>query len=495
MNQKSIMKVLVPNSLTFFMLFLVLVLSPVYAKDLDVLKEFSADKVITGKINTIHIDKFERKESHYKYRFLTEGIEYDLLPIGKNISFSPDTTFTIDGYDVVDDQIKVDVKNIKKTQEKENLLIAGNNAESSSPYFNALGEQKLLVFLVDFLNSTKPKPFKKIDIETMLFNGKQQDFFKEQSYNRMWLSGTVTPWITLNRNFDDNNWVTLDSKKIKDYILINNINLADYGRILFIVDHPSATGGYSYVGKGDVFFEGKNYILSQSWAGSSLYGRSIQVQTEIPFSYFDYTISHELGHAFGVMHANGWDCSLSSVDGVCEHLEYENNFDTMGYPNFSFHFNAFYKNILKWIPARAVEEIRSSGRYSLSALETSLAPDTSSKKIAKIFLSGPTGETMPYALEFRKSIGLDKGISSPDMNLKGGLFVHKINIDTENYHFSSPEIIDTTPSIKVWYDDIRDGSLRKDNVFIDKEKGIKIGPILFEDGKRVEFMVEYFIPN
>ncbi|MEK7113759.1 MAG: His/Gly/Thr/Pro-type tRNA ligase C-terminal domain-containing protein, partial [Patescibacteria group bacterium] len=289
------------------------------------------------------IDKFDRKESHYTYKFISDGVEYDFNPTKGNMNFSPDVEVSIQGI-LSGNSITADVKNIKEVQN--NSLNIENNAEAKSPYWDALGEQKILVFLVDFLNSTNPKPFVKREVESMLFKGKQQDFFKEQSYSRMLLSGTVTPWITLNRNFNDNNWVSLEDKKIRNYIVKNNINLADYERILFIVDHPSATGGNSYVGKGDVYFEGKTYILSQSWAGSSASGRSIQIQETVPFSYFDYTISHELGHAFGVMHANGYDCGMSSIEGVCEHLEYENYYDTMGYPEFSLHFNAFYKELL-----------------------------------------------------------------------------------------------------------------------------------------------------
>lgn len=81
---------------------------------------------------------------------------------------------------------------------------------------------------------------------------------------------------------------------------------------------------------------------------------------------------HELGHSFGLGHANGWVAVDDSVAGPGVLLDYGNPFDTMGWPHGNpgaCHFSVARKRQLDWLPAAAVSNVTVSGRYRLTAFD------------------------------------------------------------------------------------------------------------------------------
>ena len=81
-------------------------------------------------------------------------------------------------------------------------------------------------------------------------------------------------------------------------------------------------------------------------------------------------VCHELGHNYGLWHANSWNSINDSVIGIGTHSEYGNRFDTMGVPEAgNHHFNAAFKNQLHWLGASFVENITNSGTYRLHAFD------------------------------------------------------------------------------------------------------------------------------
>ena len=72
--------------------------------------------------------------------------------------------------------------------------------------------------------------------------------------------------------------------------------------------------------------------------------------------------SHELGHNYGLWHANLWDTTNTSTIGTGTNLEYGNVFDTMGRASAgNYQFNAMHKNILDWLPDPAVQTLTNRG--------------------------------------------------------------------------------------------------------------------------------------
>ena len=79
-------------------------------------------------------------------------------------------------------------------------------------------------------------------------------------------------------------------------------------------------------------------------------------------------VAHELGHNYGLNHANFWDTAGKSVIGAGQSLEYGDIFDTMGGSGGGIRqFNARYKSLLNWLPSTGVQTVTTNGTYTVAA--------------------------------------------------------------------------------------------------------------------------------
>ena len=176
-------------------------------------------------------------------------------------------------------------------------------------------------------------------------------FYAEGSYDVTSLTTTVTPLVTVPQTkawYGTNDYgegALLDdareAARQAGYVTANyDLDIVSFTSV------PTFTfGGLAYVG-------GKGVWLQSFSAGVT---------------------AHELGHNYGLMHANLWDTStqnnLSSI-GPGENLEYGNSYDTMGAASAGNNqFNAMFKNILDWLPDTAVAAVGSNGVYRLYAFD------------------------------------------------------------------------------------------------------------------------------
>lgn len=75
---------------------------------------------------------------------------------------------------------------------------------------------------------------------------------------------------------------------------------------------------------------------------------------------------HELGHNYGIWHANSWTAAGDSVIGPGSHVEYGNSFDTMGAASAGNNqFNAAFKSQLDWLADSYVHAVTASGTYRI----------------------------------------------------------------------------------------------------------------------------------
>lgn len=106
--------------------------------------------------------------------------------------------------------------------------------------------------------------------------------------------------------------------------------------------------------------------------------------------------AHELGHNFGLPHANFWDTAGESVIGAGTSVEYGDSFDTMGSASArKRHFNARFKNLINWLPAAGVATFTTNGVYRIHAHDLATAAGVRGLKIRK---SAGTN----YWVEFRQ---------------------------------------------------------------------------------------------
>ncbi len=95
--------------------------------------------------------------------------------------------------------------------------------------------------------------------------------------------------------------------------------------------------------------------------------------------------AHEVGHNYGLWHANYWSTTSDSIIGPGSNQEYGNQYDTMGSANAgAYQFNAYEKNVLQWLPDVDVTTVTANGKYNIQPFDN-------------YTLSGS-----PYALKIRR---------------------------------------------------------------------------------------------
>lgn len=108
-------------------------------------------------------------------------------------------------------------------------------------------------------------------------------------------------------------------------------------------------------------------------------------------------VAHELGHNYGLYHANFWDTEGATITGPGESIEYGDKFDTMGAASAgNNHFNARYKRVLGWLQDGEFSVATTNGTYRIHAHDQTNAVVGS--RGLQIFANSRTN----YWIEFRQ---------------------------------------------------------------------------------------------
>lgn len=167
-------------------------------------------------------------------------------------------------------------------------------------------------------------------------------------------------------------------------------------------------------------------------------------------------VAHELGHNYGLNHANYWDTAGKSITGSGTSVEYGDKFDTMGTASAgSKHFNARYKNYLNWLTSAEVTTASQSGTYRIYPHD-----DPASTGIRALKTSKNT--TTNYWVEYRSRYGSNKWMTN-------GVGIRWA--ETKN---QSSLLLDMTPGSP---DSKDDSQLLFGRTFSDKTAGVHITPI------------------
>lgn len=181
------------------------------------------------------------------------------------------------------------------------------------------------------------------------------DFYQVTSYGRLTLQATVIPPVTLPRNqawyfgkdttsghIKEVDGLGIEMTYAKEAARKLGYDWQDY-HCTIVRSNGGARSPTSYGGGGNVWM------------------RSDSVST----------CSHEIGHAFGLAHANFWQTNGASVIGPGGNVEYGDIYDNMGStspPNG--HWNVQAKNQIKWLPDEFVPPVTRSGTYRVYAFDT-----------------------------------------------------------------------------------------------------------------------------
>lgn len=270
---------------------------------------------------------------------------------------------------------------------------------------NTTGAQRTLALLVNFQDAPTNKPWTASEANSLIF-GSVSDFFKENSSQQTWLTGTVAGWYTIPVSSSSCDGFAIQNAA-KAAAQAGGYNLGNYDRFLFIFPQNSACG---YSGMGQV-----GSFPSSAWIHNSLTLR---------------TVAHEMGHNLGLYHAHARDCGNTTLGSSCSSQDYGDTVDIMGYTGTVGHFNGFNKERLGWLASGNIINVASSGSFNIKP--NSVA--TSAAKVLKIANgTDSSGAANYYYVEYRQPVGFDAKITDRGV------------IDTANM-FSGVTVREASPS-------------------------------------------------
>lgn len=180
------------------------------------------------------------------------------------------------------------------------------------------------------------------------------EFYSKASYGRLTLVGTVCPPVKLphneawyvNRdtsNGGDISGTSVEHLHAREEARKLGFDVAEYDSI--VVRHSGGPGSYGGL--------------------ATLPGSTVWVRTDSPGTW-----AHEIGHSFGLLHANFWDTAGTSSIGNGVNAEYGHSYDIMGGSSFpAGHYNAQAKNQIKWLTSEFVKPVTASGTYRIYAFD------------------------------------------------------------------------------------------------------------------------------
>ena len=254
----------------------------------------------------------------------------------------------------------------------------GSGTEAVNPW--TMGEKKVLFIRVDFPDQegevvTSEQAQSLIDVDAA-------QFFERNSYNKTTLRATVTPLLRLPRPTSE--YITTNT----DEPNINCRRMLDDARSVALAAEFD-TANY------DLDIVASKHILS-GIRGNGFVGAKGACLVGAPAVTVATTV-HELGHNYGLLHANLWQAAdgttlgygVSSAFNIS--VGYGDYFDEMGG---SGDFNSWAKYRLNWLSDSDVTTVNRSGIYRLYAMDD---PDAPGRRALRI----PSINGANYWLEFR----------------------------------------------------------------------------------------------
>jgi hypothetical protein len=266
------------------------------------------------------------------------------------------------------------------------------------------------------------------------------DFYTEGSYDLTSLSPTVTPLMTLP---ETKGWYST----------------AGPGALLTAARAAARKAGYETANY-DLDIVCHTAVPDFDWGGlAAVHGKALWLQ-----SPGVGVTCHELGHNYGLWHANFWDTTNTfSIVGTGTNLEYGNIYDTMGRAGAGkYQFNATHKNILDWLPDSTVHNVTSNGVYRIFPF------DVPSRVNGRFYAARVNKDfRRDYWIEFRQKF-------TDNAWLQNGVLLDWAPWDESN---GGTQLLDTTPGTPTADNSREDAALVIGRTFSDTAENVYITPL------------------
>ncbi|MEK6984567.1 MAG: hypothetical protein AABX33_08380 [Nanoarchaeota archaeon] len=379
--------------------------------------------VVQGEIEIEHSDDFQNPEnSKYYYYLRTPTKRYEL-------KYEKQSSFKKAGITAIDTQISFTKSG---TRVKVKGKVSGNEILISAPIEiisgiskaaivqDNLGPQSTLVIVAGI--GDRPPPANIETVRDLVFgehSGTANDYYIKNSYGKVSITGIVIgpynlPSSIVRPNCDENDILNEVIRRVD-----SDVDFRSFSRIILIVPSTQCdnAGGRGSIGKRIILTNDGEIRASVSW----------------DYSLNLHVVGHELGHNFGLHHANTATCLF------CASNEQGDFFDIMG--RLTMHMNAPHKEEAGWLSSANTKIINSEndyGEYFLKPLETQqelgiiqqiklplrVKPQLYyiPEMITRYFPLYDTRTNVYYTLEFRQPIDYDAGALSP--KTYSGVFIH-----------------------------------------------------------------------
>jgi uncharacterized membrane protein len=269
------------------------------------------------------------------------------------------------------------------------------------------GEMKMLVMLINYTDNTA-QPLTTGAVYKTYFSTTSPSvnlFYKENSNNKVFLTGDVIGYYTIDREGVNpcGNVEWSFAPKAKAMAEAAGVNTSGYNYYVYLVPYNSSCGysGYAYYG----------------YAGGPIPPSGSLITVINGYNNF-FPQSHELGHNLGVAHGEAMTCPnaqmVANYLSACTQESYGDYSDVMG-NNWTgpTQFNVPHQIAMGWINPASVQTVSTNGTYTINSLETKSG--LLALKIAK----PDTSES--YYVSLRQPIGYDAAIRAGYL---GGINVH-----------------------------------------------------------------------
>ena len=212
-----------------------------------------------------------------------------------------------------------------------------------------------------------------------LIDNSVNSFYQNNSYNKTSMSATVTPVVRVPQN---QSFYTQGT---------------NYNALLIDARNAARAAGFD-TNNYSLDLITFSYTSGYGWAGiAAVGGKGAMLNGAFSLS----VTAHELGHNYGLLHANLWRTTDGTPIGAGSNVEYGDCYDFMGAcynMSADSHFNARYKRLLDWLTDANVQTVTSTGTYRIYAQDS---PTPGNLRAIRI----PKDTSRNYWVEFRQLLG------------------------------------------------------------------------------------------